>query len=660
MKVKNLTLLSKLLIALIPVILLIFILLAFIIYSQINSIEETIYTKEKLSLKSNITKDLDNKLESLKNIVISIANNGVVIENMYNEEREPIFDEIFKLRKNLVKNHSFENPLIQIVDLMSTSYVKSWDKKAYGADVSMRHSIKLVQKSMKPFVGAEVTRGGIMMVSTAPLIYTEDEEESEYIGSVDFILRFNTLIYKKNNPKDTREMLILVNKEKLEIAKYIKDPTLISSYYVDNGNEKPNKMFLQKASTLDMAELKKVGHIVDEEYFYTYENIKDSEGKNIGMFLLAKPIDEVKATANEASSALISLIIIFFSASAVILLILIIIIKVLILSPINELSLISEDISTGRGDLTKRLAEKSADEIGKTSHFFNSFIEKVQTMVQGVMVSGEKTYKDIEDVTNNLNNINNRMNEERELLQGATDKGVNIQQVIEESLEDSKETSKIVDLAVENLSHAHNDITELVENVNIASEKENEIAISLSDLSRDAENIKSVLEVIGDIADQTNLLALNAAIEAARAGEHGRGFAVVADEVRKLAERTQKSLSEINATISVIVQSISDSSMQMDINAKSVSMLVSQASSVQEKMLDSSNYIQEASVIAKNSQIKSNDLAQGTENIIKNIDDVNKISVQNKTYLEEISLKVLKVQESANALNEQLGLFKVN
>ncbi len=659
MKVKNLTLLSKLLIALIPVILIVFVLLSFIMYSQINSIEETIYTKEKASLKNNITKDLNNKLESLKNIVISIANNGVVIENMYNEEREPIFNEILKFREALVKNHSFKNPLIQIVDLMSTSYVKSWDKKAYGADVGMRNSIQIVQKKMEPFVGAEVTRGGIMMVSTAPLIYTEDEE-SEYIGSVDFILRFNTLIYKEQNPKDTREMLILVNKEKLETAKYIKDPLFIGSYYVDHGNKKPDKAFLQKASLINIGELKKVGHVVDEEYFYTYENIKNSNGKSIGMFLLAKPIDEVKATANEASSALVSLIIIFFSASAVILLILIIIIKVLILSPIDELSLISKDISTGRGDLTKRLAEKSADEIGKTSHFFNSFIEKVQTMVQGVMISGHKTYKDIEDVTSNLNNINNRMNDERELLQGATTKGVNIQQVLEESLEDSKETTKIVDLAVENLSCAHNDITELVENVNIASEKENEIAVSLSDLSRDAENIKSVLEVISDIADQTNLLALNAAIEAARAGEHGRGFAVVADEVRKLAERTQKSLSEINATISVIIQSISDSSMQMDINAKSISMLVSQASSVQEKMSDSSKHIQEASVIAKNSQIKSDDLAHGTENIIKNIDDVNKISMQNKTSLEDISMKVIKVQESANALNEQLGLFKVN
>ncbi|EQB40615.1 methyl-accepting chemotaxis protein [Sulfurimonas hongkongensis] len=659
MSTKNFTLLSKLLIALIPIILLAFVILSFIMYKQVDSIQNNIYNKEELSLKSDIKKDLNTKLEALKNIVISISNNSLVVNSMYDEDRETIFNEIYKLREALTANKSFKNPLIQVVDLMSTSYVKSWDKRAYGADVGVRNSIKAVQKKMTPFVGSEITRGGLMMVATAPLMYVVEDEEAEYTGSVDFILRFNALIYKKSDPQDSRDLLILVDKKHLETAHYIKDPITIGSYYVDHGDDKVDETFLKAASAIDFKALKTKGHLTDKQYFYTYEKIKNNDGQEIGMFLLAKPLDEVKATAKEASQALISLIIIFFIASIIILFVLVFITKVLILSPLDELSGIAKEISSGRGDLTKRLVEKSNDEIGKTSNYFNSFIEKVQDMVSKVMLSGQKTYEDVEGVTKNLIEINERMSQERGFLHKATGLGVDVQNILKESLDDAIKTSNKVNLAVENLSAAHDDIIKLVASVNNVSEKENEIAQSLAQLSKDAQNVKSVLNIIVEIADQTNLLALNAAIEAARAGEHGRGFAVVADEVRKLAERTQSSLSEINATINVIVQSIVDSSTQIDINAKSVVQLVEHTTNVQDKILESSEYIQEAAVMARNSEAVSKNLAQNTRNIIKNINDVDELSTQNKGSLEQIELKVKTVQGSAHDLNEQLGLFKV-
>lgn len=280
-------------------------------------------------------------------------------------------------------------------------------------------------------------------------------------------------------------------------------------------------------------------------------------------------------------------------------------------------------------------------------------------MVLDVIVSGRQTNTDIDNVTKKLIQIHGKMIQERDYLQKAIVSNTHVKEMTARSLEDSIQTSATIDSAVDELSIVYDDITNLVDFVNNVSDKENEISNSLTQLSSEASNVKSVLRIIEDIADQTNLLALNAAIEAARAGEYGRGFAVVADEVRKLAERTQYSLSDINATISIILQSITDASAQIEINAKSVVKLVEHTTDVRKKVLNTSAHIEEASNIAKNSEKIAHSLSSSTSEIIQNINDVNSLSTQNKALLGEIEIEVKKVQESSSNLNKQLRLFKV-
>lgn len=127
-------------------------------------------------------------------------------------------------------------------------------------------------------------------------------------------------------------------------------------------------------------------------------------------------------------------------------------------------------------------------------------------------------------------------------------------------------------------------INSTVERIQSVANKEHELSGNLQSLAGNAQETKQILVTIGDIADQTNLLALNAAIEAARAGEHGRGFAVVADEVRKLAERTQKSLAETSATINILIQAINDNSEELNKNMDEMMDLTQYVGSVDSKM----------------------------------------------------------------------------
>ena len=234
-----------------------------------------------------------------------------------------------------------------------------------------------------------------------------------------------------------------------------------------------------------------------------------------------------------------------------------------------------------------------------------------------------------------------------------------IQNEITDYVQNARKTKDDVVSANTKLSDARDGIIKLTQDVQGTSEIEIELTHKIQTLSQEAEQVKEVLSVISDIADQTNLLALNAAIEAARAGEHGRGFAVVADEVRKLAERTQKSLAEISATINVIVQSIMDVSSQMENNSKEIEALAS----VSQNIEDSINTVSEVMNIAvvANETTTSNFMTTGEHmNTVKSeVSKINDYSQSNAKSAQEMSAASTHLLSLTNQLNQQIERFKV-
>lgn len=212
------------------------------------------------------------------------------------------------------------------------------------------------------------------------------------------------------------------------------------------------------------------------------------------------------------------------------------------------------------------------------SHHINVLIKTFEAFERGEF----DKKADIKRVSHNMRKVLDGVNHLGEALSTMQDENVASAKEIEEHAKGL--SAAVGTLKNETIREVDDIVGSLTERINHASHKENDLANRLIQLSHDADQVKEVLRVIGDIADQTNLLALNAAIEAARAGEHGRGFAVVADEVRKLAERTQRSLTETNTTIGIVVQAINDSSDAMNANAEEIEALVSDVESVRGKM----------------------------------------------------------------------------
>ncbi|WP_208378276.1 methyl-accepting chemotaxis protein TlpB [Helicobacter pylori] len=333
--------------------------------------------------------------------------------------------------------------------------------------------------------------------------------------------------------------------------------------------------------------------------------------------------------------------------------------KLRIVKRIDELVLKINAFSHGDKDLRAKIdVGNRNDEISQVGRGINLFVENARLImeeIKGISTSNktsmdklvqiaQETQKSMKDSSTTLNSVKNKatdvanmMNTSIEQSQGLRKRLIETQGLVKESKD------AIGDLFSQIIESAHT---------------EEELSSQVEQLSRNADDVKSILDIINDIADQTNLLALNAAIEAARAGEHGRGFAVVADEVRNLAGRTQKSLAEINSTIMVIVQEINDVSSQMNLNSQKMERLSDMSKSVQETYEKMSSNL--SSVVLDSNQ-SMDDYAKSGRQIEAMVSDFAEVEkVASKTLADSSDILNIATHVSGTTMNldKQVNLFK--
>jgi len=431
---------------------------------------------------------------------------------------------------------------------------------------------------------------------------------------------------------------------------------LLARFFVTFNKWRPQSLQLTldvKNGNMDQATATSISTGELEAAFQEVRDLLDVLGEKLGenSKLLSVKLDETNTSALTTISVISLVAILVTLASAIVF-------PNLIVKPINLVQNALSEMSKGEADLTQRLPEVGQDEVGKLAASFNVFMGGLQKLVKSIDATATQTKQASTIVDNSAadsRDLASKYAHEMNMIATAvTEMGQAIHEVsanTQQVAEAAKDSETDANLVSSQFNQAMGEIESLAGSVNDSS-------VVIQELSEETNNIVSVLDVIKGIAEQTNLLALNAAIEAARAGEQGRGFAVVADEVRSLASKTQQSTGDINDMLEKLRAGVDKAVNSMVTGKEKADKTVEYASKSEESVSKisqalaniSGNIIQIASAIEEQSSV--------IQNLNVNIENVNMLSQDSSQQSKEIATSAKQLNGFADALAEDVSRFR--
>jgi methyl-accepting chemotaxis protein len=578
----------------------------------------------------------------------SILNDNRVIDAFAERDRATLQSILLPIYKEKIKK-IYGVKQFQLHTAPAISFLRLHKPKKFGDDLSaFRRSVVATNQQKISMVGIEVGRGGPGLRVVKPVF-----KDGKHLGSIEFGGGLKKMVQELSQELNV-DFSIGIREEVFKKARRFKGkPTDIirdNIVYYEFSNKSVRHHL---KSMLHIRE----NHIAIDDNLATYSfAIRDFAENSVGYITLFQDLTAIRDEVNGELIKTIGLVLLLVTVSIGIL----VTILNISLSPLSEFIAILKQFTEGDegGDLTRRIEVKQEDELAVASRNINDFISIIQKLIGEVKEDSDLTSQLGKDVYRYSKTLDTVSGKQKVVVNDMGSISLKVRNQVLDSRLRAEEMSVALNEKNRDIVKMMNVLRNVKGNISTSSEKEKRIAKDIGELAKEVTSINNALDLIDQVADQTNLLSLNAAIEAAQAGEHGRGFSVVADEINSLAEKTQSALYEITNKIEKIVNNVNRLSGEIYQNSRDIEatvLNVNDLDKVSRKILDSSTTTLRS---AEESHSNAISISQEMEALSNYVDDTLKITGKNREVSSKLTVVAQSMEKSMGSLNNKIGGFK--
>ena len=491
------------------------------------------------------------------------------------------------------------------------------------------------------------------------------------------IERLDEIISQSKKKEDEKKVINISELDKTYEAVYLELKTIVEETETQNNIDAFNQFHQTFLDTLEQVKISNQLIIESEQLANRFSELNLILSKVLGdiNYSLRKESDSVNKNVISDAENFIWVVLIVSIIGLAISLLFGFLVRRSITNPVDRLVDTAKDIAEGEGDLTKRIKVAEEDELGILSNWFNTFLRRLNDIIIQVKQDAHQINEVSQEMAAGNLDLSSRTHQQSASLEETASSMEEINSIVQNSAEEAKNANTLTKNAQKSVENSRKQLLDTVdesiknnqEMLTTLQETNSKVVDAMEDIMSGSKKIAGIITLINDVAFQTNLLALNASVEAARAGEHGKGFAVVATEVRKLAHRSAKASKEIGDLIENSLESIETGRNLVtegekgmhEMREKVETMLNHLKSESDENLNDIIKSFLQVSEVMENIKVASLEQADGVGQINTTIADMQRITQENATLVEENARASSSMANNTKHLEEILNNFIV-